>query len=112
MGYRLPELFAGIERKAGSFPVQYPGANVPQAWAAGAVFQFVQAMLGLQADAPQGCVYVDPVLPEWLPDLTLRKLQVGQSTLDLRFWREGERTRWDASVQHGKIDVQEKPYEP
>ncbi len=28
---RLPEVFAGLDRDAGSFPVQYPGANVPQA---------------------------------------------------------------------------------
>jgi len=33
--YRLPEFYAGIKRKLGRFPVQYLGANVPQAWAAG-----------------------------------------------------------------------------
>jgi glycogen debranching enzyme len=110
MGYRLPELFAGIERQPNGFPVQYRGANVPQAWAAGAVFQFVQAILGLEADAPHGCLYVDPVLPEWLPDIALSKLEVGGSTLELRAWREGERTRWDASVQKGAIEVREKPY--
>ena len=32
--YRLPELFAGLPRREASFPVQYLGANVPQAWAA------------------------------------------------------------------------------
>ncbi|MGH9075087.1 MAG: amylo-alpha-1,6-glucosidase, partial [Acidimicrobiales bacterium] len=34
---RLPELFAGLERDPAGFPVQYLGANVPQAWASGAV---------------------------------------------------------------------------
>ena len=34
---RLPELFAGFARGSGRCPVPYPDANVPQAWAAGAV---------------------------------------------------------------------------
>lgn len=34
---RLPELFAGYPRGSGNCPVPYPDANVPQAWAAGAV---------------------------------------------------------------------------
>ena len=45
--YRLPELYAGIERQPGAFPVQYLGANVPQAWAAGTVFHLLQALLRL-----------------------------------------------------------------
>src|SRR5256884_9568256 len=36
--YRLPELFSGLPRDAAAFPVPYLGANVPQAWAAAAVF--------------------------------------------------------------------------
>ena len=74
---RLPELYAGIERGPATFPVQYLGANVPQAWAAGSVFHLLRAILGLDADAPRNRLYVDPMLPPWLPDLTLRQLQVG-----------------------------------
>ena len=70
VSYRMPELYAGIERRPGAFPVLYPGANVPQAWAAGSVFHLLQAILGLQADAPNGRLYVDPVLPPWLPNVT------------------------------------------
>ena len=40
--HRLPELYAGARRTNGTFPVQYLGANVPQAWAAGSVFHLVQ----------------------------------------------------------------------
>lgn len=107
--YRLPELYAGIEQQPGRFPVQYPEANVPQAWAAGSVFHLLQAILGLQADAPNNQLYIDPDLPHWLPEITLRHLAVGNSRVDLRFWREDERTRWDASVQAGDINVQEQP---
>jgi glycogen debranching enzyme len=112
VGYRLPELYAGIERRPGTFPVQYRGANVPQAWAAGSVFHLLQAILGLQADAPNHRLNIDPQLPRWLPDVTLRGLAVGQATLDLRCWREGERTRWDAAVQKGELTVQEQAWEP
>jgi glycogen debranching enzyme len=91
--YRLPEVFAGLARQPGSFPVQYRGANIPQAWAAGAVFQVVQAMLGLEADAPHGRLYTAPSLPDWLPSLELRGLQVGPARLDVIAWREGEHTQ-------------------
>src|SRR5690242_17518066 len=37
---RMPELYAGMQRQLSSFPVQYLGANVPQAWAAGSIFAF------------------------------------------------------------------------
>ena len=91
---QLPELYAGVQRRDTSFPVQYLGANVPQAWAAGSVFTLVQAMLGLQADAPAGKLHLDPALPDWLPDLTLQGLRVGDAVFDLAFRREGAATRW------------------
>jgi glycogen debranching enzyme len=55
---QLPELYGGLQRDATNFPVQYLGANVPQAWAAGTPFMLLQAMLGLQQDAPRGKLYV------------------------------------------------------
>jgi glycogen debranching enzyme len=96
--YRLPELFAGLRRlgKRTDFPVLYPGgANIPQAWASGSIFHMVQTILGLRADAGHGRLYVAPTLPRWLPDITLQHLTVGPCTLDLRFWQEGTRSRWE-----------------
>lgn len=109
---RLPELYAGIECRPGTFPVPYLEANVPQAWAAASVFQLLQSMLGIQADAPQGYLYVDPYLPDWLSDLTLSGLEVGDARIDLKFWRSGDRTCWDALVRSGKIEVKAKPWQP
>ena len=68
------------------------GTNVPQAWAAGAPFMLLQAMLGLQQDAPRGKLYVDPALPDWLPDVTLTDLRLGRQRFDIRFWRDGKNT--------------------
>lgn len=103
---RLPELYAGIERGPGTFPVQYLGANVPQAWAAGSVFHLLRAILGLDADAPKNRLYVDPVLPPWLPDLTIRQLRIGKALLDLRFWREGAVTRHEVLAMQGDVRVE------
>jgi glycogen debranching enzyme len=92
---QLPELYTAFQRDEMSFPVQYVGANVPQAWAAGSAFMLTQAMLGFLPDAPRKKLYVDPLLPDWLPDLTVRDLRIGQSKFDIRFWREGERTEFE-----------------
>jgi len=84
---RLPELFAGLPRQRGSFPVQYLEANVPQAWAAAAVFRLIAILCGIHAAAgPDGPrLYVDPALPDWLPRLTLRNLRAGRGALTLAF---------------------------
>jgi glycogen debranching enzyme len=112
VSYRLPELYAGIERGPGTFPVQYLGANVPQAWAAGSTFHLLRAILGLQADAPRGRLYVDPQLPIWLPDVTLHGLRVGAAKIDLRFWRDGQRTLWEVLAQEGELTVEERAWQP
>lgn len=110
--YRLPELFAGLPREPGTFPVPYTRANVPQAWAAGSVFHLLQAILGLRADAPRGRLYVHPTLPEWLPDVEVRQLRVGEARLALRFWRDGGRSRWEVLRRDGDLEVVEEPWSP
>jgi glycogen debranching enzyme len=111
LSYRLPELYAGLARQPRTFPVQYLDANVPQAWAAGSIFHVLQSILGLRADAPRGRLYLDPTLPRWLPELTLRGLRVGSSTLSLRFWREGETSRWELlSIEGGDLKIEQQAW--
>ena len=85
--HQVPELYAGIGRDGANFPVQFLGSNVPQAWAAGSAFAFLQALLGLDPDAANHKLYLDPHLPAWLPNLELHDLNVGGETFDLRFER-------------------------
>jgi glycogen debranching enzyme len=92
---QLPELYAGVQRNGANFPVQYLGANVPQAWAAGSCFALLQAMLGIEQDAPNGKLYVDPDLPMWLPDVTLKNLRLGKHYFDIRFLRMDGKTEWE-----------------
>jgi hypothetical protein len=99
-----------VQRAGTGFPVQYLGANVPQAWAAGSCFALLQAMLGIQPDAPNNRLYVDPALPDWLQDVTLRDLRLGKQHFDIRFWRDGAGTRFqvlrgDASMVEPRDSV-------
>jgi len=103
--HRLPELYAGTRRQPGSFPVQYLGANVPQAWAAGSIFHLLRAILGLNADAHSNTLYVDPVLPHWLPEITLHNLRVGGGKVTLRFWREQEDSRYEVLSSSNGLQV-------
>ncbi len=90
---QLPELYAGIQKDGTNFPVQYLGANVPQAWAAGSAFALLQAMLGLVPDAVHGKVFIDPALPPWMPEVTIRSLTLGKQDFSIRFWRDGDVNR-------------------
>jgi glycogen debranching enzyme len=86
--YRLPELFAGLPREKGAFPVPYLGANVPQAWAAASVFRLVAILCGIHTVGRSKTIYVNPDLPDWLPELTLRNLRAGKGAVELYLQRD------------------------
>lgn len=88
--------------------MQYLGANVPQAWAAGSVFHLVRAILGLKADAHKKTLYVNPVLPHWLSEITLHNLRVGANTATLRFWKENSETRYEVLSSEGQLHVRQE----
>jgi hypothetical protein len=99
---RLPEVFGGLKRDEGSFPVQYLGANVPQAWASGAVIHLVRALLGIEPDAPNKRLSLRPQLPDWLGEVELSNLRVGDAWVDLRVSSEGVAIE----DRRGELDVQ------
>jgi putative sterol carrier protein len=59
---RLPEAFAGYERELTRYPVEYPTACSPQAWATGAPLLLLTAVLGLQPEGSR--LDSAPVLPD------------------------------------------------
>jgi glycogen debranching enzyme len=91
--YRLPELFCGIQRRERDEPVQYPVSCSPQAWASGAPFLILTALLGLK---PKACKHElnieNPYLPDFLTYLEIKNLQIGESRVSLEFSRQGGRT--------------------
>jgi glycogen debranching enzyme len=68
--WRLPEVFAGYPRSLTRFPVEYPTASSPQAWATGTPLLLLRAMLGLEPDGDQ--LRSDPVLPPEIATLSLQ----------------------------------------
>jgi glycogen debranching enzyme len=58
---RLPEAFAGYDRKLTKYPVEYPTACSPQAWSAGATLLLIRTMLGMEPSGDR--LTVDPALP-------------------------------------------------
>ncbi|HEX7805079.1 MAG TPA: glycogen debranching N-terminal domain-containing protein [Cellulomonas sp.] len=60
-GSRLPELFCGFDRRDTGFPVPYPAACTPQAWAAAAPFHLLRTLLRLDPCVPHHTIHVSPV---------------------------------------------------
>lgn len=93
---RLPELYCGFARTdtaARVAPVAYPVSCSPQAWAAAASQLLVRAMLGLTLDEAQGVLIVEPALPEWLNEVTIRDLTVRGRPAALNVSRDGDEYR-------------------
>ena len=104
---RLPELFCGLDRGVGHFPVHYPVACSPQAWASGALFLLLRGCLGLFPDAPRRALQIaSPALPEWLDHLTLSGLRIGSARATLHFTRSHSGTYVSVGeVEGGPLQV-------
>ncbi len=61
-GWRLPELFGGMDTTTDGAPLPYPAACSPQAWSAGAPLLLLRSALGLEPDVPAGIVRFRPSL--------------------------------------------------
>jgi glycogen debranching enzyme len=91
--FRLPEVFAGFARHETPFPVVYPTASSPQAWAAATPVLLVQLVLGLVPDRDERVLRSGaPCAPECLEGLSLEGVQA--------FGR-----RWTVRVEQGAVDV-------
>ena len=92
--HSLPEVFAGYPRSETAFPVAYPTAARPQAWAAGAPILCLRLLLGLRPDASRRTLVsdVEGDVPDWVGGLTLE----GIAAFDSRF---------DVEVANRRIEV-------
>ncbi len=84
--YQLPEVFAGLRRSETPFPIAYPTAARPQAWAAGTPVLLLQVLLGLQPDRRRHVLEsVAPLeLPHWAGNVRLTGVRAFDSTWDVR----------------------------
>ena len=94
--HRLPEVFAGFPRAETPFPIAYPTAARPQAWAAGTPVLLLQLLLGLHPDrGRQKLESVAPLeLPSWVGDLRLSGVHAFDRV-------------WDVRVEGGDVIVEE-----
>ncbi|HEY4237057.1 MAG TPA: glycogen debranching N-terminal domain-containing protein [Gaiellaceae bacterium] len=92
--YRLPEVFAGFARNDTRFPVEYPTASSPQAWAAATPLLLLQVVLGLVPDRAGRVLRSEAQgLPDWLEGTSLTGIHA--------FGR-----RWTARVERGEVELE------
>lgn len=107
---RLPESVGGLARdEAHPHPGIYPKSCEPQSWSASMIVVLVQSLLGMWAIAPLRVLFVDPHLPEWLPDLRLDGIHVGEATVDLEVRRQSKGATWFHAETRGAVRVVRQP---
>jgi len=104
---RLPEVFGGHQRSSEQpFPGLYTKADWPQAWSASAPFTMIQSLVGLYPYAPANVLFLDPRLPEWLPEITLDHLRIGEAVVTLKFSRSPDgKTSYKVLEKEGTLHI-------
>src|ERR671927_41543 len=94
--FQLPEVFAGMRRSQTPFPIAYPTAARPQAWAAGAPVLLVQVLLGLEPNRRRHDLetHAPPEIPSWAGEY-----------MRLSGVRAFERA-WDVRLVRGTVEVE------
>ena len=104
--HRLPELFCGFARRPDESPTTYPVSCAPQSWASAAVLMLLQACLGLEVrGAERKVVFADPVLPEFLREVHINGLRVGDASVDLYLVRHREDVGINVVRREGRVNV-------
>jgi glycogen debranching enzyme len=92
-GWQLPEVFAGLERAETPFPIAYPTATRPQAWAAGTPVLLLQLLLGLHPNRHAlRLETAAPELPAWVGSMHLTGIRAFDRS-------------WDVDVVDGRVQV-------
>jgi len=94
--WSLPEVFAGYARDETPFPIAYPTAARPQAWAAGTPILLVRVLLGIEPDRERQRLVstVTDELPSWLDGLRIEGVRAYGRT-------------WTAAVERGRVTIAE-----
>jgi glycogen debranching enzyme len=103
---RLPELFCGFPRRRGQGPTSYPVACSPQAWSAATPIALIQGCLGLRFDPWRRIILFDrPVLPDFLDEIVLRQLRVGEAEADVQIRRANGEVALNVMRRSGEARV-------
>lgn len=103
---RLPELICGFPKQRSRGPTFYPVACNPQAWAAAAPISLIQSCLGMSFDPKSRCVIFNrPALPEFLNEITLKHLSIGEDRVDVSLRRSRQEVVIDVLDRKGQVEV-------
>ena len=103
---RLPELFCGFVRRRHKGPTNYPVACAPQAWASATPFAMLQACLGLAFDyQADEIIFNTPRLPEFLDEVRIRGLTLGDSRVDVLLRRHNNDVTVNVLARTGSARV-------
>jgi glycogen debranching enzyme len=93
--HQLPEVFAGFSRTETPFPIPYPTAARPQAWAAGAPVLLLQLLLGLEPDRRRHVLGTTAPedIPSWAGSLRLTGVRAFDKA-------------WDVHLQDGRVTIE------
>jgi glycogen debranching enzyme len=93
--YQLPEVFSGMPRTETRFPIAYPTAARPQAWAAGTPVLLLQLLLGLRPDRHHSTLEstAPPDLPAWAGSLRLSGVRAFDRPWEIRIEEGAVRVR-------------------
>jgi hypothetical protein len=79
---------------------------MPQAWATATPLSLIQSVLGLTFTfEPPRIALSQPTLPDFLEEIQLRKLVVGDATVDLALCRSGQETAVHVLSRRGNVRV-------
>lgn len=104
--FRLPELFCGFNRHPHRAPTPYPVACAPQAWAATSVFGLLGACLGMDLSWRDNEIrFRNPVLPNFVDEVVIRNLCLGDGRIDIRMHRYGSDVTANVLARRGSTKV-------
>jgi glycogen debranching enzyme len=95
--WQLPEVFAGFSRADTPFPIAYPTAARPQAWAAGTPVLLLQLLLGLGANREHELL--ETKAPEQLPSWTGSLKLAGVRAFD---------KIWNVELEEGAVRIEQQ----
>src|SRR5207248_11734702 len=69
----------------------------------------LQTLLGIYPFAPTILLLLDPHLPDWVPEIILRNLQVGDAVVSIHIYRKGKGTHFNVLEKRGRLHVLRQP---
>jgi glycogen debranching enzyme len=102
---RWPEVYCGVGKATGGVLARQPDASRPQAWSAGAIFMFLQTILGIAARPFSTRIDITPALPSCLNELSADDIKIAGGTISLRLLRQNNGVLMEIKDNSDDLDI-------